>query len=196
MQGSIFEQAELMQQEARSVIDRTGIVDIWSSIGATINLVGSLKTGLLVNNRDIDFHIYTDPFSLSDSFAAIARLAANPGIHEIRYKNLLNSPDQCIEWHAYYKDSGSNLWQIDLIHILSGSPFAGYFEKVADRIADVLTPETRNAILAIKYSMSVEDKVPSILVYQAVIEGGVRDIAGFREWNESHSHDEIITWMP
>ena len=70
----ISEIAEVMQTRAWSIIKETKIVEIWSSIGARINLVGSLKTGLLINNRDIDFHIYTTPFKLSDSFLAISRL--------------------------------------------------------------------------------------------------------------------------
>jgi len=63
--------ANQMQKEAWSVIKETDIIKHWSSIGATINLVGSLKMGLLINNRDIDFHIYTNPFKLTDSFLAI-----------------------------------------------------------------------------------------------------------------------------
>ncbi len=42
-------------------------------------------------------------------------------------------------------------WQIDMIHILKGSRYDGYFERVAERIATVLTPETRNTILQLKY---------------------------------------------
>lgn len=46
----IFEIAESMQKSAWDVIKDTNIIEIWSSIGATINLVGSLKMGLLINN--------------------------------------------------------------------------------------------------------------------------------------------------
>lgn len=67
----IFEMATQIQEKVWSVIEDTGVIKHWTSIGATINLVGSLKTGLLINNRDIDFHIYTNPFSLAESFLAI-----------------------------------------------------------------------------------------------------------------------------
>lgn len=73
----MVEIAESMQKKAWDVIKDTRIIEIWSSIGATINLVGSLKMGLLINNRDIDFHIYTTPFTLSMSFSAVSRLAEN-----------------------------------------------------------------------------------------------------------------------
>ena len=108
----IFTIADQRQKEAWSIIERTDILSIWTSIGAEINLVGSLKTGLLINNRDIDFHIYTEPFILSDSFLAISELAQNARIKEITYKNLLNSKDRCIEWHAFYEDENKNLWKL------------------------------------------------------------------------------------
>jgi drug/metabolite transporter superfamily protein YnfA len=37
----IFAMAESMQKDAWQVINDTNVIDIWSSIGATINLVGS-----------------------------------------------------------------------------------------------------------------------------------------------------------
>lgn len=193
---NINEKAQQIQQEARSVIEETGVIQHWSSVGATVNLVGSLKTGLLINNRDIDFHIYTNPFKLSDSFVAVARLSENKCIKKVSYTNLLESEDQCIEWHAFYEDRDGYLWQIDMIHILEGSPYAGYFENVAERISKVLTQETREAILRIKNSIPVDEKVMSIQIYQAVIEGGVRDLASFWAWKEQNPNDGIITWIP
>ncbi|WP_020589024.1 hypothetical protein [Desulfobacter curvatus] len=192
----IFEISESMQKDAWQVINDTNIIEIWSSIGATINLVGSLKMGLLINNRDIDFHIYTTPFNLSDSFSAMARLAENKQIKTISYGNLLDAEDQCIEWHAFYEDKDGHSWQIDMIHILNESAYAGYFEKVAERISAVLTPETRANILRIKNSIPIEKKVMGIQVYKAVIEHGIQDIDSFWQWREQNPDEGIITWMP
>ena len=194
--NDIVERAKHLQEKAWSVIEETGVIKHWSSIGATINLVGSLKTGLMIKNRDIDFHIYTNPFKLDASFLAISRLAENQRITKITYSNLLNAEDNCVEWHAFYEDQEGSPWQIDMIHILSESPYAGYFENVAQRISKVLTQETREAILGIKDGISVEKKVPSIQIYQAVIEDGIRDIEAFWCWKKQHPNDGIITWMP
>lgn len=188
--------ADQRQKEAWSVIEETEIINHWSSIGATINLVGSLKTGLLINNRDIDFHIYTNPFALADSFLAIAKLAENKRIKVINYANLLAAEDKCIEWHAFYDDQNGNSWQIDMIHILNESPYVGYFEKVAERISMVLTQETREAILRIKNEIPNDRKVASILIYQAVIESGVRNVEEFRQWKKQNPNDGIIEWIP
>jgi hypothetical protein len=188
--------ANQIQKKAWSIVEETDVVNHWTSIGATINLVGSLKTGLLINNRDIDFHIYTDPFRLADSFSAISALAENRRIKNISYSNLLESEDKCIEWHAFYEDKDGNSWQIDMIHILNESPYVGYFENVAERISKVLTNETREAILRLKNSIPIDKKVMSIQIYQAVIEGGVRDLETFWKWKEQNPNEGIVRWVP
>jgi hypothetical protein len=192
----IIETAERVQRKAWAVIENTKIIELWSSIGATINLVGSLKTGLLINNLDVDFHIYTNPFKLADSFSVMARLAENKRIKSINYTNLLEAEDKCIEWHAFYDDQEGNSWQIDMIHILNESIYAGYFENVAERISKVLTQETRDAILRIKSSIPINEKVMGIQIYKAVIEDGIRDFDSFLRWKERNYNNGIITWIP
>ncbi len=193
---SVLDTADRMQERARTVIAETDVRELWTSIGATVNLIGSLKTGLLINNRDIDFHIYTDPFNLADSFSVMARLAENSRIQSIQYTNQLEAADKCIEWHAFYKDQDGYTWQIDMIHILNESPFAGYFENVADRISEVLTRETREAILKIKNSIPAEQKVMGISIYKAVIQDGIRDVDSFLKWNENQPEPGIVSWIP
>ena len=53
----ILELAKRNQQKAWEIIEDTRIVRIWEGIGAKVNLVGSLRTGLLMKHRDIDFHL-------------------------------------------------------------------------------------------------------------------------------------------
>jgi len=188
--------AAQFQAQAWKVLGELDVVGAWSAIGAEVHLVGSLQTGLLIGHRDIDFHIYTDPFSLSGSFIAMARLAANPGLRAIRYRNLLHAEDRSVDWHAFYHDAQGDEWQVDMIHLCPDSPYVGYFERVAERIAALLTPETREAILAIKYAIPQEERVKAVEVYRAVIEGGVRDEQAFWAWRQDHAQEGIITWMP
>ena len=194
--NDILEIAAANQQRAREVIRDTDLEAIWRSVGAEANLVGSLRTGLLMKHRDIDFHIYSSPLRVADSFAAMARLAENPRIRRIEYGNLLDAQDQCLEWHAWYADADERLWQIDMIHLPEGSPWEGYFERVADRIAAVLTPETREAILRLKYETPDEEKIPGIAYYRAVLAEGVRSYAEFAAWLREHPVEGIIEWMP
>lgn len=196
MTETILETARLNQQRAWEVIRRIGLVEAWKGAGAEPHLVGSLATGLLMTHRDIDFHIYSDPFSLADSFAAVARLAAAPGVRRIEYGNLLDTGEECVEWHAWCEDAYGDTWQIDMIHMPKGSPYDGYFERVAERIAAVLTPETREAILRLKYETPEGEKIIGVEYYRAVIEGGVRTFDQFRQWRLRHPVTGVVHWVP
>ena len=148
---TILQLAARNTERAKQIVQATNIINIWESIGAEINLVGSLKMGLMMKHRDIDFHVYTPRLTPAISFQAIMQLAANPAIKRIEYKNLIDTDEHCIEWHVWYEDTDHELWQIDMIHILKGSYYDGYFEQVAERISAVLTPEIRETILKLKY---------------------------------------------
>lgn len=193
---NIVELAKENQQKAWKVIEEARILPIWESVGAKINLVGSLRTGLLMKHRDIDFHIYSSSAVLSDGFKAMAKLAENTSIKKIECSNLLHTPEVCVEWHAWYEDSEKELWQLDMIHILAGSRYDGYFEKFADRLSAILTPETRLAILQLKYETPQTEKIMGIEYYQAVIQDGVRNYAAFEKWRRQHPVTGVVEWMP
>ena len=193
---NILELAKRNQQKAWEIIEDTRIVRIWEGIGAKVNLVGSLRTGLLMKHRDIDFHIYTSPLDLSASFRAMAELAENMSIKKIEYTNLLHTAEACIEWHAWYKDMEGELWQMDMIHIQEGSRYDGYFERVAERISAVLTDEMRLAILKLKYETPDTEKIMGVEYYQAVIQDGVRSYPEFEEWRRLHPAVGVVEWVP
>ena len=193
---NILELAKRNQQKAWEIIEDTRIVRIWEGIGAKVNLVGSLRTGLLMKYRDIDFHIYTSPLDLSASFRAMAELAENTSVKKIEYTNLLHTAEACIEWHAWYQDMEGELWQMDMIHIQEGSRYDGYFERVAERISAVLTDEMRLAILKLKYETPDTEKIMGVEYYQAVIQDGVRSYPEFEEWRRLHPVVSVVEWMP
>ena len=193
---NIFELAKRNQQKAWEIIEDTRIVRIWEGIGAKVNLVGSLRTGLLMKHRDIDFHIYTSPLDLSASFRAMAELAENTSVKKIEYTNLLHTAEACIEWHAWYQDMEGELWQMDMIHIQEGSRYDGYFERVAERISAVLTDEMRLAILKLKCETPDTEKIMGVEYYQAVIQDGVRSYPEFEEWRRLHPAVGVVEWMP
>ena len=156
------------QQRAQEVIRDSGIESIWRSVGAEPHLVGSLRTGLLITHRDIDFHIYSSPLRVADSFAAMARLAENSRIRRIEYGNLLDASEECLEWHAWY----------------------------ADAIAAVLTDQTRETILRLKYETPETEKIMGIEYYQAVLRDGVRTYAEFEAWRAANPVTGVLEWMP
>lgn len=184
------------QEKAWKIIEETRLISIWDNIGAKVNLVGSLRSGLLMKNLDIDLHIYSDPAILKDSFLAIAKLAENPGVKKIEYGNLLDTEEECIEWHVWYQDTNNDNWKFDMIHINKGSKYDGYMERVTDRISEVLTPETKQAILQIKYDVPESISIPGIEIYQAVLTDGIRNYTDFMEWRKEHPLSGVLEWLP
>lgn len=193
---TILDLAKENQRRAFQVIEKTNIISIWQSVGTEINLVGSLKTGLLVKHRDIDFHIYSTPLDILQSFSAMSKLALNPNITHIEYTNLIDTEEECIEWHAWYRDEYSDIWQIDMIHILKGSRYDGFFENVAARINAVATEEQRKTIMKLKYETPDTEKIMGIEYYIAVMRDGICDFQNFQEWRKSYSPEDGMKWLP
>ena len=186
--------AQANSQKAFDIIEQCQIKQAWQSIGAQINLIGSLKMGLLVKHRDIDFHIYTPTLDVTQSFAAMAQIAKNPKIVHIEYRNLLNEEDSCLEWHAWYQDHEE--WQIDMIHIVQGSKYAGYIERQAERILAVMSEQQKETILRLKFETPDEIKIAGIEIYQAVIESGVTTFEELQQWRANRTQNGIVEWIP
>ena len=182
-------------EKATLVIEKSGVCEAWKSIGATVNQVGSMAMGLLMKHRDIDFHIYTEKLDIAESFEVIKKICSNPAVTRMEYRNLADTEEACLEFHVWFMLDNEE-WQIDMIQILKGSHFDGYFERVAERIKAVLTPETRRTILELKYLTPDNEHIMGIEYYQAVIDGGIRTYPEFMEWRKTHPANGIINWCP
>ena len=193
--AQITELAEEMQERARDVIRQSGVREAWQMIGAKVNPVGSMATGLLMKHRDIDFHIYTDMLEVAESLRAIAQICANPNVVRLEYRNLAATEEACLEWHVWYNLDGET-WQIDMIQIQKGSQFDGFFEHFADRIQAVLTPENRRVVLALKYLTPEDEHIMGMEYYQAVIADGVHTYDEFTRWRKEHPMVGINLWCP
>ena len=189
----IIDIANNNQKKAFSMIKELDIENVFKGVGARINLVGSLKMGLLMKNRDIDFHVYTPELNIEKSFSAISKIALNKKIQNITYTNLIDTDENCIEWHLFYKDKDDNeIWQIDIIHILEGSYYDGYFEKAADDIMNMLTEEKRNIILKLKYETPDNTKIMGIEYYKAVLQYNITNFEDFIKWRDKQLFNGII----
>ena len=192
----IIELAEQNQQNAWKLLDETGIIPAWERIGATVHLVGSLKSGLLMKSRDIDLHIYTGKLDITESFSVMQELAERLKLKEIQYKNLVHTEEECIEWHALYEDQELHTWKFDLIHIRKGSKYDGVVENVTAAIAKLLTPGLRETILRIKYEVPDGVMIPGIEIYHAVFTGDVRSYEGLERWRQEHPLTNSLDWLP
>ncbi len=100
---------------AYEIIDELNITKVWADSQCTANLVGSIKTKLLMSNLDIDFHVYSKSFSIQDSFQAISRIANNYRIKKISCFNFIEDKDKSLDWHLHYFDKDNRKWRIDII---------------------------------------------------------------------------------
>ena len=182
-------------QKAMRIIEKSGIRQAWEAIGATVNQVGSMAMALLMKHRDIDFHIYTDKLDIAESFEVMKKICANPAVTRMEYRNLADTEEACLEFHIWFMLDDEE-WQIDMIQILKGSRFDGYFEHVAQRIKAVLTPEIRRTILELKYQTPDNEYIMGIEYYQAVLADGIRSYPEFMEWRKTHPANGIISWCP
>ncbi len=195
--NDIIEISKQNLEIASRIIDELQIVEIWNALDSTCNLVGSVKTGLLMNHLDIDFHTYSEDFSIEKSFKAIGLISKNPKIKDVVYKNLLEAEDMCLEWHLTYEEKPDRIWTIDIMHIRKESPYAGMIERVTEKINMILTEQLREKILSIKWeSQQHNHKIPGISIYQAVIEDGIETYEDFKIWEKGHRDDGISLWEP
>lgn len=184
------------QQRAKEIIAKLNLIGFWEERGCRVNLIGSLEMGLLVKHLDIDLHVYSSGITEEKSFGIVAELAKNPRIKEIRCINGLSTDEHCIAWHLTYEDIDGRLWQLDIIHIESGTRYDGFFEKMADRIKAVLTPWQRDTILRLKYETPDNEIIHGVEYYQAVIEAGVDTLDVMRDWVLTNRNPDGSYWMP
>lgn len=186
--------AKQNHQEALRMLEKLRIIPIWEKHGAQVHPVGSLANGLYMDSHDLDLHIYSAPVTVEGSFAAMAELMQTPGMKDVYFNNLLDTEEACLEWHAHYTDPNGSTWKMDLIHIQKGSTFDGYFEKQAERIKRILTPETKRAVLEIKRDLKGGELIGGIWVYTAVFKHGIRNAKDFLAWYQIQDKTQIVLW--
>lgn len=67
---------------------------------------------------------------------------------------------------------------------------------MTDAIISHLTPETRQAILRIKYDIPDSIQIPGIEIYHAVFTGGVRSYAELETWRKNNPLTDSLSRMP
>ena len=149
-QEEIFNLSFANQERAKRVLMCSNVANFWEQNGCRVNLVGSLRMGLLASHRDIDLHVYSK------------------GITE----------EHCMAWHIFYKYE-EEIWQIDVIHIEESTEYDGYFERMADRIVEVMTPAQKEIILRLKFETPSDKDYHGVEYYEAVIADGISNMIEF-----------------
>ena len=183
------------QAQALKVYRESGIPQVWEKAGCRVNIIGSLKMGLLVTHNDIDLHVYSKNITEDSSFAIAAKMSALPGVIEMTSINGLHTDEHCIAWHIFYKFE-EDIWQIDVIHIEEGTEYDGFFERMADRITEVMTTYQKYRILKLKFETPSDKDYHGVEYYEAVIGYGISNMKDFEEWVTEHRKKPMYYWIP
>lgn len=186
----------LFQKHAEEVLRASGIAGIWCDAGCRVNIVGSMAMGLMATHRDIDLHVYSPEITERSSFAIASRMAADPRIKEIKCVNGLHTDERCVAWHVMFEHSPGETWQFDIIHIVEGTRYDGFFEEMADRVAKSASPEQKETILRLKFETPADEEIHGVEYYEAVISAGVTTMAALREWVKARRSQPPYYWMP
>ena len=194
-QEEIFNLSFANQERAKRVLMNSDIANVWEQNGCRVNLIGSLRMGLLASHKDIDLHVYSKGITEESSFAIAAQIAKLPDVIEIKCINGLHTDEHCIAWHIFYKYE-DDIWQIDVIHIEEGTKYDGFFEQMADRIMEVMTNDQKETILRLKFETLSDKDYHGVEYYEAVIADGISNMVEFEEWVIEHRKKPMYYWIP
>lgn len=187
---------EQLQSDADAVVRSLGVMEELAKIGMPTR-VGSSALGLMVR-RDIDITVSCG--RLDDAaLAAFAQLGARlmqrvDDVVAVRFRNdsggwnleSAKYPDGLYLGLSVRAADGAD-WTFDiwLVDQPDRQPDLAHLRTLRPRLTD----EDRLVILEIKHVLAagdpVEAKIPSALVYEAVMDHGVRTYDAFKRWHSS-----------
>jgi hypothetical protein len=188
MSGLLDRQLAL-QDEAAAVLGALELLPLLEQVGRPVQ-VGSVALGLMVA-RDIDLTVLCSSLDTAASFDVLRPLAGHPRIRELRFRDDTgrwntdpNYPDG-VYWGLSYRSEAGVDWNLDVwfIHEDSRQFDLEHLESLPPR----LTPETREAILAIKSDCLERPWYSSHGIYTAVLDHGVRTHEEYRVYLEGGS---------
>lgn len=183
-----------LRRQADAILSTLNLFPLWEALGGEPYLVGALAYGLALA-PDIDMEIYCAEPTLAQGFEVLKACTSTAGIRAARFRNEMDGPDQGYYWRVDYKSEDGTFWKVDMWSVSHDHPGPTSREMIAPML-NALDDEKRAAILGLK--VAVRDKpnltCPSIYLYQAVLVGGVRDLAGLQDWLQGRDTTAINDW--
>ena len=190
---AILKQQAALQAEADAVIKALDLDSMLHVAGDPVP-VGSSALGLMVR-RDIDITVICGTLdrTVQDTIAQIAaQLVLHPRIGAVRFRNdsgFWNKTPEDYPDGLYlgvtYRSENDEDWNLDIWFVdePERQPDLKHLKTILPRLSTAM----RETILTIKTaltagSLTYEKPVPSFLVYEAVVDGGVSDVVEFENW--------------
>ena len=185
-----------LRNRAACFLRESGLLEAWESIGAKIRCVGSFRSDLMMKDRDMDLHVYTETLDISEAMKALGPLLASGRIRKLTYLNGADTDEHCLEWHLQMRNADGELWTVDIIQILAGSPWDGFFEDAAETILHAMTPESRKQILKLKAAEPDGSNICGIEFCKAVLADHVTTWEEFLQWRKTNPPESLLQWRP
>lgn len=191
--GTLLAEQAALQAQADALVSRLDLVETLSRIGRPVR-VGSSAMGLMVR-RDIDITVICPRLDRQtlDAFAAIGAglMMRDEIIGAVRFRNDSGgwNADPAAYPDGFYlgltaRDTAGLDWTFDIwaVDDPARQPDLRHLETLQPRLTDA----SRTTIVAIKQALIARSDgrpaVPSISVYEAVLDHAVTDIAQFDAW--------------
>jgi len=170
---------EALKTEADSIICSAGLPELLASYPEWF--IGGSYSYDLMCWRDLDIYSLDLERDLKRCFAIAFQVTERLKAHKSRFTNNIGGEPNGFYWGIALGNTRQGAWKLDL-WFLDQSGYdrhAAYSEEMMRK----LTPETRSTILSIKEAYwqrrEFRDTVTSDMIYRAVLEHGVKDVAGF-----------------
>ncbi len=195
METDVLIRERMRREMALKILGDLALMAQWSQYGKPY-LVGAVYYGLVVS-PDIDMEVYCpEQPRVEDGFKIMSACAGNPNVISIRFENHINGPDQGYYWQIHYVSDDGMDWKIDLwsVHEDHPGPTA---RDMREPMLAALTENSRRAILEIKEKMLIHKYlVPSIYLYQAVLQDEISTFSDFKEWVLHNRTEGLVDWQP
>jgi hypothetical protein len=186
MTNTLLEQNQQIKKEADSILTGKGLFHLLTQYG-TPHISGSYMLDLMTW-RDLDIYLETDKINEQNFFKLGGEIASNLNPVKMSFRNETISKTHGLPyglyWGTYLGNERHGAWKIDLWAV--NSIECQKLLKYCLDIKEKLTPDYALHILDIKSKCWQDPEYrrsfTSMDIYKAVLENGVSDIMGFREY--------------
>jgi hypothetical protein len=193
--NDVLDRAAQCLHQAHVILTQLQLLERWQAFGSPV-LVGAVAYDLAIA-ADIDMEIYCDMPRIEDGFVVLRDCALHPNVLKTSFGNYLVEADEGLYWRLIYRTDDGTDWKIDMWSMRRDHP-GPCARDLVKPLRQALTPETRTAILELKAKIQdgLAPPQPSIDIYRAVLDGGVRTSEQLEMWLEQNPRDVLTFWKP
>ncbi|MBP7927784.1 hypothetical protein KAZ57_01415 [Patescibacteria group bacterium] len=184
--NQLSETATSLKKNALKIINDWDLLNYLSKFGGAY-IVGSVELDLMTW-RDIDVEIIADNIPTKNNAIEISGYLFNKiGVRKVTPIDYSDGDGvkkpKGLYIGAEYVDNENNKWKVDVWLLEKDSART---KDKTEMLKQKLTPEFTEIILDIKSELSTNPKyrkeITSVDVYTAVMDNGIKDIAGFKQY--------------